>query len=90
MHIQVGYFLRIIVKRYRHERSAVHYHLLVCQQQLRQALTRLRPLQDAADKAVTQGWGNNIRHGAVNASDADYEPVRALRRRARIPENGNF
>lgn len=60
------------------------------QQQLRQALTRLRPLQHEADRAVTQGWGNNIRHGAVNASDADYEPVRALRRRARIPENGNF
>ena len=60
------------------------------QQQLRQALTRLRPLQHEADRAVTQGWGNNIRHGAVNASDADYEPVRALRRRARIPEHGNF
>ena len=60
------------------------------QQTLRQVLTSLSPLNNPADRSITQSWGNNLRHGAVNASDADYESVRGLRRRARIPEYGNF
>ncbi len=43
------------------------------QQTLRQVLTSLSPLNNPADRSITQSWGNNLRHGAVNASDADYE-----------------
>ncbi|MCP5277867.1 MAG: PhnD/SsuA/transferrin family substrate-binding protein [Thiobacillus sp.] len=57
---------------------------------LRKALTALKPLDDKDDAALTQNWGENIKRGAVPASDADYDAVRKLRARADIPEEGNF
>lgn len=58
---------------------------------IRGALENLKPASNAADKELMQGWGENVRYGAVNASDRDYDPVRELRRRADdIPEQGNF
>ena len=59
-------------------------------QALRKALTALKPLDDKDDAALTQNWGENIKRGAVPASDADYDAVRKLRARADIPEEGNF
>lgn len=35
-------------------------------------------------------WGDSIRHGAVPASDKDYDAVRGLRGRDAIPEKDNY
>ena len=53
-------------------------------------IERLRTALVAADPAARTGWGDNIRHGAVPAADADFDPVRKLRGRAKIPAKGNF
>jgi len=53
-------------------------------------IERLRAALVAADSATRAGWGDNIRHGAVPAADADYDPVRKLRGQAKIPAKGNF
>ncbi len=57
---------------------------------VRDALVRLRPLRSPADADITRTWGENIRHGAVTAQDPDFEPVRRMRGKSRIPEQGNF
>lgn len=57
---------------------------------LRRALTGLKPQENPADKATTQGWGDELRYGAVNAEDRDYNPVRQLRKRVDVPVRGNF
>jgi len=59
-------------------------------QALQKALTGLKPLDNKADGALTQTWGENIKRGAVPAKDSDYDGVRKLRARADIPEEGNF
>lgn len=48
-------------------------------QRLRAQLIRLRPLQDSDDAATTRAWGRNIKHGAVAATDADFDSVSTLR-----------
>jgi len=53
-------------------------------------IERLRAALVEADSTVRTGWGDNIRHGAVPANDADYEPMRKLRGQRRIPVKGNF
>ena len=50
----------------------------------------LRELLTATETTITgqamkKAWGDNIRYGAVPASDADYEPVRLLKGDAVIP-----
>ena len=55
---------------------------------IRDALARLDP--SGKDREMLQGWGDNIRHGAVPASDGDYAPVRDLLGGQSIPETGNF
>jgi phosphonate transport system substrate-binding protein len=55
---------------------------------LRNALSRLRP--EGADKALMADWGANVRFGSAEAKDGDFDVVRQLRRRADIPEKGNF
>ena len=57
---------------------------------IRAQLTRLRPLQNTADAETTRGWGRNIKHGAVAASDRDFETVRAKLGELEIPRQGNF
>lgn len=57
---------------------------------IRKALTNLKPLKNLEDAEMTRGWGDNIRNGAVLASDSDYDSVRKLRARADIPEKDNF
>lgn len=39
-------------------------------------ITRLKPRENEADKAITQSWGNKIRHGSIPAQDSDYNSVR--------------
>lgn len=49
-------------------------------------LEALRKLFAALTAEERKEWGDNIRHGTVSASDADYEVVRRLSRRSAIPE----
>lgn len=53
-------------------------------------IAQIQKLLESADAATRNAWGDNIRHGAVAARDADYDAVRKLRARADIPEKGNF
>ena len=55
---------------------------------IRQALIALDP--DGTDSALLASWGDNIRFGAVSASDDDYQVVRDLLAGTVIPEKGNF
>lgn len=55
---------------------------------IRQALIALEP--GGKDSAMLASWGDNIRFGAVVASDDDYQVVRDLLADAVIPEKGNF
>ena len=55
---------------------------------IRDALARLDP--SGKDREKLQGWGDNIRYGAVPARDEDYAPVRDLLGGQSIPETGNF
>ena len=55
--------------------------------EIRRALIDLDPA--GKDRALLSGWGDNIRHGAVAASDDDYDVIRALLGNARIPSEGN-
>ena len=55
---------------------------------IRSALSRLKP--EGADKSLMSDWGANVRFGSVDAKDSDFDVVRQLRRRADIPEKGNF
>ena len=55
-----------------------------------ETVERLRAALIEADSAVRTGWGYNIRHGAVPAVDADYDPMRKLCGQRQIPVKGNF
>ena len=55
-----------------------------------ETVDQLRAALVEADSAVRAGWGDNIRHGAVPATDKDYDPVRRLRGQRHIPAKGNF
>ena len=55
-----------------------------------ETIQRLRAALLEADPAVRAGWGDNIRHGAVPAADADYDPMRKLHSQRQIPVKGNF
>lgn len=55
---------------------------------IRDALASLDP--SGKDREMLQGWGDNIRHGAVPARDEDYAPVRDLLGGQSIPETGNY
>ena len=50
---------------------------------LRDLLIALQP--DAADKDMLATWGDNLRNGAVAASDQDYDVVRKLKGNVVIP-----
>ena len=52
-------------------------------QALREALTKLDPA--AGDKEMLATWGENIRYGAVAASDKDYDVVRKFKGNGTIP-----
>ena len=55
---------------------------------IRQELIALDP--GGQDKPLLFSWGDNIRFGAVMASDDDYQVVRDLLAGAIIPAKGNF
>ncbi|BBO91062.1 PhnD/SsuA/transferrin family substrate-binding protein [Desulfosarcina ovata] len=55
---------------------------------IRQELIVLDP--KGKDESRLSAWGDNIRHGAVTASDADYTIVRELLGKTQIPQEGNF
>jgi phosphonate transport system substrate-binding protein len=55
---------------------------------IRQALAGLEP--SGRDREMLAAWGENVRHGAVPASDADYDRVRTLLGGDPIPERGNY
>jgi phosphonate transport system substrate-binding protein len=51
-------------------------------QVLREALTKLDP---AVDHEMLASWGENIRYGAVAASDRDYDVVRKFKGNSEVP-----
>lgn len=51
---------------------------------------RIRKLLVEAAPALRAQWGEDIRHGAVPAREADYDGVRALLPDRPIPTRGNF
>jgi len=55
---------------------------------IRDTLVRLDPA--GKDRSRLESWGENVRYGAVPATDADYAPVRKLLGNESIPETGNF
>lgn len=56
----------------------------------KERMAQLRDSLVAIDAETAKGWGDNIRHGAVAAFDGDYDSLRRLRRKATIPNNGNY
>jgi len=56
--------------------------------QLRQTLAELDPKE--RDRTLMSEWGGQLRNGAVNAADGDYDVLRRWRRQTSIPEKGNF
>lgn len=50
---------------------------------IRAALIRLVPA--GADQKRLSLWGNEIRHGAIPASDSDYDTIRRYKRTLEIP-----
>jgi len=55
---------------------------------IRRELIALDP--DCRDRTPLASWGDNIRFGAVSATDDDYQVVRELLAGAVIPDKGNF
>ncbi|MFA6021954.1 MAG: PhnD/SsuA/transferrin family substrate-binding protein [Rhodospirillales bacterium] len=56
----------------------------------KERMAQLRDALVAVDAETAKGWGDNIRRGSVAAFDGDYDGLRRLRRKAIIPNNGNF
>ncbi len=56
----------------------------------KERMDKLRDALVAAEGDTLKGWGDNIRFGAVAAFDGDYDGLRRLRRKASIPNSGNF
>lgn len=57
---------------------------------IRGALLALRPLHSDQDRKVTQSWGKEVKYGAIEVNDADYDVIRSTLRGIEIPEQGNF
>ncbi len=49
-------------------------------------IERLKALLTHTSEAQRAAWGDNLRHGAVEAFDRDYDAVRAMKLRTRIPD----
>ena len=56
---------------------------LTTQHAIRTLLTQLDPAGEEKDRIGL--WGENLRHGATEATDSDYEPVRLLKGDMLIP-----
>jgi len=56
----------------------------------KERMDKLRDALVSAEGDTLKGWGDNIRFGAVPAFDGDYDGLRRLRRKANIPNSGNF
>ncbi len=52
---------------------------------LTEALVAVQPRDNPEDARLVRAWGESLRHGAQAVEDADYEPVRRLRRGVQIP-----
>lgn len=57
---------------------------------IRKSLLKLRPLTNQEDANYTANWGENVRYGVTSATEADFDPVRKMRKNMRIPDQGNF
>jgi phosphonate transport system substrate-binding protein len=53
---------------------------------VKQAMLRLHPLYDPGDAEITRHWRSNIRYGAVEARDSDYDVIRKMQRQITLPE----
>lgn len=54
---------------------------------IQDSLTQLAPT--GKDRVMLETWGENLRFGAVPASDGDYDQVRSLKGSSPIPQQGN-
>jgi phosphonate transport system substrate-binding protein len=54
---------------------------------VKQAILRLEPLQNPEDAEITRHWRSNIRYGAVEARDSDYDVIRKMLQQLTLPES---
>ena len=52
----------------------------------KQAILKLSPLKNSEDASITKQWRKNIRYGAVDAYDYDYDVIRDMLEHITIPE----
>jgi len=53
-------------------------------------MDRIRRLIITASPDQRSTWGDNIRHGATRATDANYNTIRRLNPETTIPREGNY
>ncbi|MEA3227593.1 MAG: PhnD/SsuA/transferrin family substrate-binding protein [Campylobacterota bacterium] len=53
---------------------------------IKEAMLKLKPLTVPKDAIITKNWGKNIRYGAINSSDADYNIIRDMLKHIDIPK----
>lgn len=54
---------------------------------VKRAILRLDPLHHPEDAEITRHWRTNIRYGAVEARDSDYDVIREMLRQTPLPES---
>lgn len=59
-------------------------------EEIRDILLQLRPLDNAAHAELTRDWGENVRYGATEVKDSDYDVIRDQLQGTTIPNQGNY
>lgn len=55
-------------------------------QKIKQAMLKLMPLTNPEHTLITRQWGKNMRYGAINANDHDYDVIRDMLEHIKIPD----
>jgi phosphonate transport system substrate-binding protein len=56
-------------------------------ERVKHAMLRLDPLHNPEDAEITRRWRSNIRYGAVEARDSDYDVIRKMLQQLTLPES---
>jgi len=59
-------------------------------EEIRDILLQLRPLYNASHADLTRDWGENVRYGATEVKDSDYDVIRDQLQGTTIPNQGNY
>jgi len=59
-------------------------------EKIRDILLQLRPLDNASHAELTRDWGGNVRYGATEVKDSDYDVIRDQLQGITIPTRGNY